>query len=81
MREPAGSTSDLKRQSAVCQSGGEIDAVLSLRETDVQQAAILEAKYAPAGQFRKEELICTCARARRPGIIGDRSYKPNGECA
>jgi hypothetical protein len=49
MLETAGSTADLKRQGTVSHVSGEIYAIRSLSEGDIQQTPIFEAKHARAG--------------------------------
>ena len=77
--ETAGSPGDLKSHGALGLISREIDAIASLREIDIQQTAILEAKYAPAGQLLEIELICARASAGRRRRICDGSYITNGE--
>ena len=77
--ETAGSPSDLKSQRAVALLSREIDAIASLREMDIQQTAVLEAKYARAGRIREIELIWARASAGRLRSRSVSLYIPKGE--
>ena len=57
--ETAGAPRDLKSQSAVAHIGHEINAIATLHELNIQQTAVLEAKYATACQIREKEQIGT----------------------
>ena len=65
MLETTGSTSDLKGKSTVCLGSREIYAIAPLREIDLQQTPIQEAKYSRAGNTWKIKLICARAGAGR----------------
>src|SRR5262249_19655856 len=79
--ETTRATGDLKGHRTLGLQGREIDAVLSVHETDLQQASVLKAKHARAQGTRKIELSRTRASAGRLRKSGDRSHIAKGECS
>ena len=68
-----GMAGDFKSESTVGLIRREIYAIVSLREIEIQQTAVLESKHAPADKLLQIELICARATAARRRRICDRS--------